>query len=214
MTPSSDQALLIFTRNPELGKCKTRLAATIGDPAALEVYKHLLRHTAEQCAEFRQADRFVYFTEALGTGEFWDPSTFTYKLQQGSDLGEKMKNAFRAAFGAGYKRVVLIGSDLPDLDTQVLGQAFEALKQQEVVFGPAADGGYYLVGLVEVPEQIFIGKSWGGTEVLSDTLSDLQGIQVSLLSERNDVDRYEDIAHRPEFKPYITHISNDPKATR
>ncbi|SFR39144.1 hypothetical protein SAMN04490243_1484 [Robiginitalea myxolifaciens] len=207
MTPTADQALLIFTRNPELGKCKTRLAATIGDQAALEVYKHLLRHTASQAESFQEADKFVYFTEALGTGEFWNPERFEYKLQQGSDLGEKMQNAFMEAFHAGYKRVVLIGSDLPDLDTQVLSDAFAALQSQKVVLGPASDGGYYLVGLVEVPGQIFSGKAWGGPEVLADTLSDLKGIPVSLLAEKNDVDRYEDIAHRPEFKPYITHIS-------
>ena len=135
-------------------------------------------------------------------------------MQAGAHLGEKMKNAFREAFEAGYKRVVLIGSDLPDLDILVLTQAFEALRDQKVVLGPASDGGYYLIGLTEIPKRIFANKSWGGPKVLADTLDDLKGIPVSLLSEKNDVDRYEDIADRPEFKPYIKHISNDPKATR
>ena len=214
MKSPSKQALLIFTRNPELGKCKTRLAATIGDRAALDVYIHLLRHTAKVCSQIDAVDKYVYYSEHLGDGALWNPSIFTPEVQQGPDLGKRMKQAFVTAFGRGYEKVVLIGSDLPDLQTEDLRKAFSALDAHEAVIGPASDGGYYLIGLRRLIPNLFENKPWGGDQVLQATLSDLSGIQVSLLSEKNDVDRYEDIADRPEFQTYVRGKPDDPETNR
>lgn len=207
------QALLIFTRNPEPGKCKTRLAATIGDRAALDIYIHLLRHTARECAGLATADKYVYYSEYPGADGIWDPGAFHPEVQAGPDLGARMQQAFETAFARGYKRVVLIGSDLPDLTTADLQQAFGALKTHEAVLGPAADGGYYLIGLTRMIPGLFENKPWGGSRVLEATLSDLSGIAVSLLSEKNDVDRYEDIEGRPEFQRYLKPHPDDPETT-
>lgn len=213
MQRQSRQALLIFTRNPELGKCKTRLAATIGDRAALDIYKHLLRHTATESLGVSGADKFVYYSDRIGDDAIWPRTEFQKELQQGPSLGDRMEQAFATAFSRGYKRVVLIGSDLPDLRTADLEQAFKALEEKEVALGPASDGGYYLIGLTGPIPGLFEDKPWGTAQVLEHTLSDLSGFQVSLLEEKNDVDRYEDIQGRPELLRYINPSPDDPETT-
>ena len=203
MSQSSQRALLIFTRNPEPGKCKTRLAATIGERAALDIYCFLLRHTAEVARNLKGADKFVFFSDHPGDGSFWDPVFFEHCLQEGEDLGDRMLQAFREAFSMGYSEVVLIGSDLYDLSTKDLGAAFRELNSHEVVLGPASDGGYYLIGMKRPIPALFKGKQWGKESVLEDTLADLEGISTSLLPIRNDVDRYEDIEGIPVFEPFL-----------
>lgn len=203
MALRSNRALLIFTRNPEPGKCKTRLAATIGDRAALKIYEFLLRHTATLSKSLQGADRYVYFSEYLGDGSIWDPACFEYRLQEGADLGKRMENALKETFAAGYTRVVLIGSDLYDLTTEDLGEAYQQLDHHEVVLGPAGDGGYYLMGLRQLQPGLFQNKQWGTQTVLEDTLADLRGTDTHLLPVRNDVDRYEDIKGNPVFEPFL-----------
>ena len=203
MSRNASSALLIFTRNPELGKCKTRLAATVGEQAALEIYIYLLKHTAAICADLKGIDKLVYFSEEMGNGTIWDPLEFQFKVQQGADLGARMDRAFRTAFKEGYQKVVIIGSDLPDLSTEDLLTAFKALDENEVVLGPAADGGYYLLGMKAYHPALFQTKAWGSNSVFKDTLEDLDGIKTYLLPVRNDIDRYEDLYGRPEFKSYL-----------
>ncbi|MFV0571291.1 MAG: hypothetical protein ACK5M1_02520 [Xanthomarina gelatinilytica] len=91
--PISKKALIIFTRNPELGTCKTRLAKSIGDEAALAIYKYLLQHTANITAPV-SADKFVFYSENILENDIWDDTIFRKKLQEGADLGLKMQNAF------------------------------------------------------------------------------------------------------------------------
>ena len=203
MSQSSKRALLIFTRNPEPGKCKTRLAATVGEQAALDIYCFLLRHTAGVARNLKGVDKYVFFSDHPGDGSFWDPAFFEHCLQEGEDLGARMLQAFREAFSMGYSEVVLIGSDLYDLSTKDLGAAFRELNSHEVVLGPASDGGYYLIGMKRPIPALFKGKQWGRESVLEDTLADLEGISTSLLPIRNDVDRYEDIEDIPVFEPFL-----------
>jgi hypothetical protein len=194
---------LIFTRNPEPGKCKTRLAATIGNQAALEIYTFLLRHTAALSKSLQGVDKYVYFSAHPGDGSLWDPACFEHRLQEGADLGKRMENALKETFAAGYTRVVLIGSDLYDLTTEDLEQAFRQLDRHQVVLGPAADGGYYLMGLRHLQPALFQNKQWGTQTVLEDTLADLRKTDTCLLTVRNDVDRYEDIQGNPVFEPFL-----------
>ena len=196
---------MIFTRNPEPGKCKTRLAATIGDVPALEIYRFLLRHTAAITQPLTGTDKWVYFSEHFGDGSIWDPTSFKYHLQKGDDLGARMLRAFQDAFIRGYSRVVLIGSDLYDLGTPDLDLAFQELERHEVVLGPAGDGGYYLIGMKRPMPELFSEKHWGTETVLEETLADLAGTDTFLLPVRNDVDRYEDIEGNPVFEPFLKH---------
>ncbi len=194
---------MIFTRNPEPGKCKTRLAASIGDQSALDVYRFLLTHTARIATEVEKTDKFVYFSEHVGDGSFWDPSVFHFRLQSGEELGSRMRNAFREAFTLGYTSVIIIGSDLYDLTPEDLREAFKRLDEHEVVLGPASDGGYYLLGLKFLIPELFENKAWGTDTVLEATLTDLEGRDTFVLPVRNDVDRYEDIAGNPIFESII-----------
>lgn len=203
MQSSAPRALLIFTRNPVPGKCKTRLAATIGEKAALDIYVFLLRHTARQCARLPGVQKMVYFSESLGDGAIWDTEIFDYRLQQGTDLGMRMQHAFEDAFKSGYGEIIVIGSDLLDLSSADLENAFELLSENEAVIGPAQDGGYYLLGLTRPVPGIFHNKSWGAKTVLKDTLADLANVRTALLPVRNDIDLYEDIAGNPVFEPFL-----------
>lgn len=200
--PKSKNALIIFTRNPELGKCKTRLAATVGDNAALEIYKFLLQHTVKITTPLT-ADKFVYYSVKLREGDLWNSQLFDKKLQHGDDLGVRMEHAFNEIFQLGYERAIIIGSDMYDMDTEDIENGFEQLKNNDFVVGPAEDGGYYLLGMKKINTEIFQNKTWGTETVLSDTLADLKEEQVALLDEKNDVDYYEDIKNIAAFQEFF-----------
>ena len=97
-------ALIIFTRNIELGKCKTRIAKKIGDEAALETYKYLVKHTIKICKELN-ADKYVFYSENIIKDDIWNSEIFRKKLQYGYDLGARMENAFSELFQLGYDRI-------------------------------------------------------------------------------------------------------------
>ncbi|WP_405205026.1 TIGR04282 family arsenosugar biosynthesis glycosyltransferase [Aquimarina sp. LLG6339-5] len=195
--------LMIFTRNPELGKCKTRLAATIGNQAALEVYELLLDHTVTITKNL-SVTKEVYYSTRIGQNDIWDPATYNKKQQEGKDLGVRMYNAFRNGFESGYTNIIIIGSDMYDLSQQDIENAFEALKNNEYVLGPAEDGGYYLFGMKSLNSKVFKNKSWGTNTVLQNTLNDIQQTNVKLLEERNDVDYYEDIKDISVFQHLLS----------
>jgi len=169
---NSKNLLLIFTRNPELGKCKTRLAAKVGDDAALEIYKFLLNHTAGITKNL-YATKAVYYSEEIWENDIWDPTVFDKKLQEGADLGERMANAFKDGFEK------------------------------------ALDGGYYLLGMKKYKEDLFKNKDWGTASVLEATLKNLKQEGLQLLTEKNDVDHFEDIKDIEAFGPYLKHMPHD-----
>ena len=205
--PVSKKALIVFTRNPELGKCKTRLAATIGDQSALDVYRFLLDHTVKITSPLR-ADVYVYYSEKIRETDIWDTSIFRKKQQQGFDLGAKMQHAFTEVFGMGYQKAIIIGSDMYDISTQDLEDAFLRLEKNNFVVGPAQDGGYYLLGMKQLKTSLFKNKKWGTTTVLSDTLQNLTLEKVSILPEKNDVDYFEDIRDIEVFKKFFSHLKD------
>lgn len=200
--PTSDKLLIIFTRNPELGKCKTRLAATVGDEAALEIYKFLLNHTVS-ITQNLHVDREVHYSENIKKNDIWDSLVYDKKLQSGDSLGARMYNAFGKGFANGYRRIVIIGSDMYDLSARDIEKAFDELSDHNYVLGPAEDGGYYLFGMKTLNSEVFKNKNWGTETVLEDTLSDLNGESVKLLDTRNDVDYYEDIKDIAAFQRFF-----------
>ncbi|MFT4830658.1 MAG: rSAM/selenodomain-associated transferase 1 [Psychroserpens sp.] len=197
--------LLIFTRNPELGKCKTRLAAKVGDHAALEIYSFLLEHTHAITKDVKAAKEVLYSDE-IWPNDIWENAHYHKKLQQGTDLGERMFNALNNGFEAGYKNIIIIGSDMYDLSTEDLNFAFDELEKSEIVIGPAEDGGYYLLGLSKIKASLFKNKAWGTDTVLKDTLNDLKNKNVKLLKIKNDVDHYEDIQYIEAFQPFLKNM--------
>ena len=184
--------ILIFTRNPELGKCKTRLAKTIGDENALTIYKILLQHTANVVEQI-QCDKAVYYSVKVRDNDMWDNIIYQKHQQHGNDLGARMQNAFSKSFKAGYDKVLIVGSDLYDLKPKHIQEAFDKLDSHDVTIGPAEDGGYYLLGMKTLYPNIFENKEWGTETVRKDTLNDLKEKSVFLLEELNDIDLYEDL---------------------
>ncbi|MEH6680400.1 MAG: TIGR04282 family arsenosugar biosynthesis glycosyltransferase [Sediminicola sp.] len=203
--PEKENLLLIFTRNPELGKCKTRLAAAVGDRAALDIYRFLLDHT-QLITKSVDAKKEVYYSEEIWEEDIWDRKYYEKQLQNGEDLGERMLNAFKHGFEAGYRRIVIIGSDMYDLSTQDLDHAFQQLHSHDYVIGPASDGGYYLLGMNRLCTSVFARKAWGTKTVLEDTLRDLKNKNTKLLKIKNDVDLYADIANVAAFQPFLKHL--------
>ena len=194
----SKNLLLVFTRNPELGKVKTRLAKTIGDQKALDIYMLLLQHTKKTIQNI-DCDKAVYYSEVIQDNDIWEKSKFQKYLQNGNDLGHRMHNAFNNAFNIGYKKVVIIGTDIIDLQPKQINEAFRVLDKHEVVIGPAKDGGYYLLGLTKVHPKIFNNKNWGTETIFLETMQDLDNVDVHLLVDLNDIDAYDDLKQHKEL---------------
>ena len=194
--------IITFTRNPELGKVKTRLAKTIGNPSALAIYKKLLEHTKSVLRPLT-CDKAVYYSVKIRDKDIWDNTIYQKHQQNGNDLGERMANAFKHGFENDYEKIVIVGSDLYDLKTAHINQAFEALEDNDVVLGPAEDGGYYLLGMKQFYPKLFQNKNWGTDTVLKETLDNLKQENVFLLDILNDIDVYSDIEKYNDLKALI-----------
>ena len=199
---NSKNLLIIFTRNPKLGKVKTRLAKSVGNKTALDIYHFLLQKTKEVTKNI-SCDKKVYYSEKITENDLWNRSNYQKREQFGSDLGEKMKNAIDDGFKKKYKKIILIGSDLFDLKPSHINDAFKKLDHNDVVIGPAKDGGYYLIGLKKLHLKIFENKNWGSSTVREDTLKNLEKVDVHLLSMLNDVDVIEDIENHSAFTKFL-----------
>jgi len=198
----SKNLLLIFTRNPELGKVKTRLAKTIGAEKALAIYKFLLAHT-KKVTENIACDKAVYYSVKVREDDLWNGEIYQKKQQLGEDLGIRMQNAFQDAFANGYEKVLIVGSDLIDLSEEIIEKGFLQLASNDVVIGPAEDGGYYLLGMKSVHPNVFKNKNWGTSSVREETLNDLKDKKVHLLNELNDADVLDDIKEHPAFQHFL-----------
>lgn len=190
--------VLLFIKFPEKGRVKSRLAEGIGEDAALEVYKRLVRDTLETLETAGCAFRLCYYPPGSGAAmENWLGDVYSYVPQLGGDLGERMENAFARAFSEGMEKVVLIGSDIPELSASLINEAFEALAAADAVIGPARDGGYYLIGFNSSSflPAVFRGIVWSTDSVCRETMNILgeAGLGVHVLSGLTDVDTYEDL---------------------
>lgn len=194
----TEALVIVFVKNIKLGKVKTRLAKTIGDHGAFEVYKELVKIT-ENATEALNYDKHIYFSDTVIDNKWKNDFKTT---QRGDDLGERMLNAFKNGFEAGYKKIVLIGSDLPEINADHIKKGIETLDNNEVVFGPAEDGGYYLVGMSRLVEDIFLNKPWSQPSLLKTTLQELHNLNISvgILDTLNDIDTYEDLITSDFYK--------------
>ena len=186
-------ALIIFVRNPELGKVKTRLAETIGNEKALCIYKELLQHTFEITSSVVAA-RYVFYFDKIQEEDLWNADGIFKVLQEDGNLGSKMETAFTFLFNEGYESVVIIGSDCIELTKEIIDQAFYVLQKKDIVIGPANDGGYYLLGMKKMFPFIFKNKDWSTEFVFDQTIRELQheNISYELLAMLTDVDTEED----------------------
>ncbi len=181
--------LVIFARNPELGRTKTRLAKTLGDETSLAIYYKLINQ-AQQITNELPLDVAVYYSSFIDKEDSWDNKRYFKRLQKGNDLGEKMFNAINEGFEMGYREVLLIGTDIYSLTDTVIMDGFEKLSNSDVVIGPAVDGGYYLIGMKKPHQSIFKLDEWSHSQVFSETLELLKEAKLSF-SETvilNDID--------------------------
>jgi uncharacterized protein len=187
------KALIIFVRRPQAGKVKSRLAATVGDEKALEIYTSLLQHT-HTVAKEAAADKVVFYTGEIEQYDLWSDTGFIKKLQSNGNLGDKMSNAFEQLFNDGYQKILIIGSDCFELTPALIETAFAMLDHSDLVIGPAKDGGYYLLGMKKLYPFLFINKQWSTGTVYSDTILDFTTHQLTYktLPALIDVDTEED----------------------
>lgn len=192
------QALIIFVKNPQLGKVKTRLANAIGPERALKVYEKLLQHT-RQITMPVNAKLFVYYGSFVPELDEWPAATYEKRLQLQTDsLGERMLKAFEEVFAEGYEKVAIIGSDCLQLTPAIIEEGYTALGNNDVVIGPAMDGGYYLLGMTKLYPELFYNKIWSTSTVFSETIADTKalGLAVYELTRLSDVDNVGDL---PDF---------------
>ncbi|MGE5232286.1 MAG: TIGR04282 family arsenosugar biosynthesis glycosyltransferase [Deltaproteobacteria bacterium] len=194
--PQPQRALVVFARAPEPGRVKTRLAREIGEAAALEAYRELGTAVMGAVGVLRDCEVVVAYTPAEREGlvRGWLGSVPGYEPQPEGDLGARMLGAIARRCAAGAERVLVIGTDCPDLDARLLETAFARLGRADAVLGPAADGGYYLVGMKRPIPELFREIPWSTPATLSATLARAAGagVSVALLEERRDVDTAED----------------------
>ena len=189
------KALIIFIKNQIEGKVKTRLAATIGHEAAMKIYQQLIQRT-NTVANRIEADKIVFYSNFI-EDDIWENNIYKKQVQHGDTLGMKMENAFKSSFTAGHKKIVIIGTDCPEINENILKNAFEKLNSYDIVIGPATDGGYYLLGMKKEYPFLFQNIEWSTDKVLQQTIDLCKKNQLSyfLLPELSDIDEEKDLIH-------------------
>jgi len=189
-----DRHLAVFVKNPVLGEVKTRLAASIGKQSALDIYNELLAITRENISNLG-CQKHVFFGRFIEEDTIWE-SFNTKNEQRGKDLGERMENAFCHLFRSISNpiKVVLIGSDCPEITGGQIKKAFELLDTSDVVLGPALDGGYYLIGMKKNYSAIWSDIDWSTDRVYQQTIDKINkiGLSYSALPVLQDIDTQED----------------------
>lgn len=169
------RALIIFAKNPLPGAVKTRLSPPLTPEDAASLYRCMILDTIHMATALRGVSPFIFFQEDPGAADFFRilaPGTISHP-QVGEDLGERMKNAFAKIFSSGFSAVAIIGTDSPDLPPEFIMKAFALLahEQTDVIFGPAEDGGYYLLALKRVWEELFTGLPWSSSGLLAASVT-------------------------------------------
>ena len=197
-----NRCLLFFIKNPEKGKVKTRVASAIGDKMAMKLYRRFL---LEMLSTLNRGTFLFYLCfhpeNSLNDLKDWLGDHYLYTPQMGENLGQRMKNGFVEAFSMNFKRVVLIGSDIPDLPLEFIEEAFNSLGEKDAVIGPSFDGGYYLIGFRDktFSPKVFEGIPWSTERVFEDTMKILkqEGLLVHTLPRWRDIDTIEDLKNLP-----------------
>ena len=190
--PTPSRAIVVFTRAPEAGRVKTRLARDLGDATALAAHRELGTLVLSAAAGLADCEVVVAYTPADREDlvRAWLGGARRYEPQVDGDLGTRMLTAITHCFAAGAGKVLLIGTDCPAVGADLLETAFRELDRAGAVLGPSADGGYYLIGMTRPIPRLFQDIPWSTPKTLSVTLDRAAGAQVTvaLLDERRDVD--------------------------
>ncbi|MEJ2313463.1 MAG: TIGR04282 family arsenosugar biosynthesis glycosyltransferase [Nitrospirota bacterium] len=192
-------AVIIFAKSPRIEDVKTRLAGRLSAGERLGLYRSLLEDTVEKLRRVPGADTFISYTPPEDGDYFEGFGLRTFPQAEG-DLGLKMHAALARVLGEGYEKAILVGVDIPGLSSAVTERAFVLLEGSDVVFGPATDGGYYLVGLKRPEEAVFTGVEWSTVTTLTESVAKAEaaGLRVGYADTLSDIDRPEDLkGHLP-----------------
>jgi rSAM/selenodomain-associated transferase 2/rSAM/selenodomain-associated transferase 1 len=211
MTAVMPERLIVFTRFPEPGKTKTRLIPALGAKGAARLQGQMTEHILATASKGSSRPGLTVEVRHEGGNpdlmQEWLGSQFSYRPQGPGDLGRRMARAFEEAFRDSKKAAVIVGSDIPGISADIIQQAFEGLQKNDLVLGPARDGGYYLIGMkntipAETYARLFEGINWGTGEVLSQTFQTAResGLSFILLESLADVDRPADLHHWQKIK--------------
>jgi uncharacterized protein len=209
-------ALIIFVKNPVLGKVKTRLAADIGDEKALGIYENLLDKTFRISQEADEPT-FVYYADEIIENDIWQGKKIKKSLQDPDlDLGRRMKAAFDSVFKKGFENVLIIGSDNYEITSEFITKGFECLSKKDAIIGLAKDGGYYELGITEnayknnprLLDQLFLNKLWSHENVGNEAITVFESHNLSFeyLPTLRDIDTVEDLKFYPELMKFALEI--------
>lgn len=193
---ANPNALIIFIRNPIRGTVKTRLAQTLGNDKAFDIYKELLEITRQQSIKVN-AQCYLYYSDHIEL-DAWSETTFIKKVQSGIDLGARMANAFNEVLQT-HSKAIIIGSDCPYITSQIIDHSFHLLSNNDVILGPAIDGGYYLLGMKSTSPSIFESMPWSESNLYEKTIEKLNQLNFT----HSSLIQLEDIDTEEEWNRYI-----------
>lgn len=195
---NEDSCIIVFAKAPITGHVKTRLAVNLDKTLVVNLYKNFVLDILQKIKSIKIQYKIFYDppdTEHLMAG--WLGADNKFILQQGTDLGERMKNAFTAMFEDSFSRAVIIGTDFPDLPVKYILDAFAGLEKSNAVIGPTFDGGYYLIGFNKASfiPHAFDNMPWGSNRVFKNTMALFNKVNLSVheLPRWRDVDTYHDL---------------------
>ena len=187
-------ALIIIAKYPEKDNVKTRLKGLMPDDKRLELYIRLLKNTVKKLGTITGVDTFIAFAPDNANEYFSQFRVGLIPLHKG-DLGRRMLDAFTVVFKSGYQKAALVGADIPDLSKSVILDAFEILSDTDLVYGPAKDGGYYLVGMRKLIKEVFKSVPWSSDQTLKKSIEQAKRFHYSIgfTKTLSDIDTIDDV---------------------
>ena len=194
----ADTCSVLLVKYPEKGKVKARLLRQIEGDLVVELYRNFVLDMVSMLDRSGIPYIIGYRPErALKGFEKWLGFGHTYLPQRGRGMGRMLKNIFIDTYSRGFRRVIVMASDCPDLPEEILKEAIIALEDHGAVVGPSPDGGYYLIGFAQefFSPKTFEAVTWGTAKVFKETISKLkdQGQRIHILPEWSDVDTLTDV---------------------
>jgi rSAM/selenodomain-associated transferase 1 len=198
---TSNDSLIIFSKNPDQSRAKNLLDQELGEEQAKTAYHKLLLYTKEITKKLN-CDKSIYYSSHIDNNDLWDNMIYSKSLQQGNTKGESLADAFNKAFAAGKKRVIIIGTDCIDLESYMIKEAFAVLENNDIVLGPFKTGGYYLLGMSKFLPTLLTEKDWESENLLMDTILDLKNLDSKyyLLKTLSDVETADDLNRLSRFQ--------------
>ena len=204
MNMRNKRLLILFTKYPTPGRAKTRLIPLLGDESAARFSKDMTEHTINTCRQLSNDVEFeVWYTDGNleDVGE-WLGTSLIIKEQSIGDLGDRMSEAIKSSLHIGCKSVIIIGSDCPGLNKDIINESFDNLESNDIVIGPCDDGGYYLIGMKERHDELFSNIKWSTDSVFENTLATARklDLKIHILKRLKDIDRPEDYSEWNKYK--------------